>query len=292
MRGNFGRAGTLLDAISKGQRPPTPDVVNTPRGGLDLTHRVALLFAGNPTVNAAWSGVTMRPRAAAEPWVDAWLASLLPDPASVVCTVKYHDAGGDHSRGVRCATWTCGRRMFWPWPMSAARRRRASWRLRIVFAAALPADATNVAIDFTSDCRREASASPMRCSWRSRCAALVSSARALTPQDMTVPEIDAASAGGVVDLGDLRSRANAAVASLQNDLQALNYRRGRAARQSRIPVRAALLRCSFYGVAGSIPLTSTGPDANLADQAASVIALLQDRLNQASACRHRNGASG
>ena len=72
---------------------PTPDVVNTPRGGIDLTHRVALLFAGNATVNPPWSGVSMRPRAAAEPWVDAWLSDLLPDPASVVCTVKYHDGG-------------------------------------------------------------------------------------------------------------------------------------------------------------------------------------------------------
>src|SRR5260370_32298115 len=67
MRGNFGRTGTLLDAISKGQRPPTPDVVDTPRGGIDLTHRLVLLFAGNPAVNAAWSGTTMRPRPATAP---------------------------------------------------------------------------------------------------------------------------------------------------------------------------------------------------------------------------------
>ena len=58
VRGNFGNGGGLMDAISRGSRPPDPDVVTTPRGGIDLTHRVALLFAGVPAQNAAWSGVT------------------------------------------------------------------------------------------------------------------------------------------------------------------------------------------------------------------------------------------
>ena len=58
-----------MDAISKGDRPPDPDVITTPRGGLDLTHRVAVLLAGAPTPNPAWSGVPSHPRAAAEPWL-------------------------------------------------------------------------------------------------------------------------------------------------------------------------------------------------------------------------------
>ena len=45
VRGNFGRGGGLMDAISRGSRPPDPDVVDTPSGGIDLTHRVMLLFA-------------------------------------------------------------------------------------------------------------------------------------------------------------------------------------------------------------------------------------------------------
>ena len=82
VRGNFGRAGGLMDAISQGDRPPDPDVVTTPRGGLDLTHRILLLFAGNPSSAASWSGIPQQARAAAEPWLDAWLSQLLPDPAS------------------------------------------------------------------------------------------------------------------------------------------------------------------------------------------------------------------
>src|SRR5216683_2053284 len=39
MRGNPGRAGALIDAVSKGLRPPEPEVVNTPRAGIDIVHR-------------------------------------------------------------------------------------------------------------------------------------------------------------------------------------------------------------------------------------------------------------
>ena len=46
--------------------------------------------------------------------------------------------------------------------------------------------------------------------------------------------------------------------------------------------RAALLLCSFYGVPGSIPLTSTGSDPLLAQQQTSVGAVLQQRLTKAS----------
>jgi hypothetical protein len=67
VRGSFGSNGGLMDAISRGSRPPDPDIVTTPRGGIALTHRVALLFAGVPAQNAPWSEVTQHPRAAAEP---------------------------------------------------------------------------------------------------------------------------------------------------------------------------------------------------------------------------------
>ncbi|MGC2109993.1 MAG: hypothetical protein WA655_10785 [Candidatus Korobacteraceae bacterium] len=281
MRGNFGRTGTLLDAISKGQRPPTPDVVDTPRGGIDLTHRVALLFAGNPTVNPPWSSATMRPRAAAEPWIDAWLSQLLPDPASVTCNVKYHDAGGDQSRQVSLRDLDVRPEDVLAMADVSSTPQKGELETRILFAATLPADATNVAIDF-------ASASPASISFpdafflAKSLRTVISSARALAPQDMTVPEVDAAPAGGIVDITDLRTRTAAAVASLQNDVQAL-ISAASLLPGNPDPARAALLRCSFYGVTGSIPLSSTGQDPNLAVQAASVTARLQDRLNKASA---------
>ena len=283
MRGNFGRTGTLLDAISKGQRPPTPDVVDTPRGGIDLTHRVVLLFAGKPIVNAPWSGATMRPRAAAEPWLDAWLSQLLPDPASVICKVNYRDAGGDQSRQVSLRDLDVRPQDVLAMAEVSSTPQKGELEARILFAAALPVDATSVAIDFAPAGLAPGSITfPDAFFLAKSLRTLINSSRALAPQDMTVPEVDAGSAGGAIDIADLRARASAAMIGLQNDLQALNTAAG-GLPGNPDPVRAALLRCSFYGVTGSIPMSSAGQDPNLAVQAAAVAALLQDRVNKASA---------
>jgi hypothetical protein len=280
MRGNFGRAGTLLDAISKGQRPPTPDVVDTPRGGIDLTHRVALLFAGTPVVGPPWSAIGMHPRAAAEPWIDAWLSTLLPDPASVACTVKYRDGVGDHAVNVALRALDTQPQDVLALAETGSTPQQGELERRILFAAAVPPAATNIAIDYTPPAGKIAFPDAMALAKSLR--ALVSSARALAPQDLTVPETDAASAGGAIDLVDLRARASGAVASLQGDVLALDTAAA-GLPGSPDPVRKALLRTSFYGVPGSIPLTSSGPDASLADQATAVAKLLKDRLARASA---------
>jgi hypothetical protein len=93
---------------------------------------------------------------------------------------------------------------------------------------------------------------------------------------MTPPETDAAGAGGVVNLADLRARATVAVNGLTTDLAALTAAASDSAR------RAALLQCSFYGVPGSVPLTTTGSDPLLAQQQTNVSGMLQQRLSKAS----------
>lgn len=280
VRGNFGRAGTLVDAISKGQRPPMPDIIDTPRGGIDLTHRVAMLFAGNAVAMGPWSAITMRPRAAAEPWIDAWLGGLLPDPAMVACTVTYTDGGGSHS--VMVTLKDLGVRPQDALAMSeiSSTPQKTETELRILYAAALPADASAVAIDFTPPAGKISFPDAMYLASALR--SLVSSARALTPADMTVSGVTATMTGGVVDLTDLRTRATAAVTSLQTDLNTLTTA-ATGLPGAPDPVRKALLGASFYGVPGSIPLTSTGPDATLAGQAASVAAVLTERLKKATA---------
>ncbi len=287
LRGNFGRAGTLLDAISKGQRPPTPDVVDTPRGGLDLTHRVALLFAGDPAPSPAWSGGSAHPRGIAEPWLDAWLSHILPDPATVLCAVRYHQDGqdgtGDHEIPVSLHDLDLR-------PLDALALadlsdtpQKGEIEARILYAAAVPAGATQIGIDFAPAALGPASISFPDFFFLARSLrSLISSARPLNPQDLTVPEATAANAGGALDPTDLPTRAGDAVTALQNDLAALNAAAA-GLPGAPDPVRAALLRCSFYGVVGSIPLSATGPDPNLANQAAAVGAILQDRFNQASA---------
>lgn len=283
LRGNFGRAGTLIDAISKGQRPPTPDVVDTPRGGLDLIHRVALLFAGDPAPSAAWSGGSSHPRGTVEPWLDAWLSHVLPDPANVLCAVRYQDGTGDHEIPVSLHDLDLR-------PLDALALadlsdapQKGEIEARILYAAAVPAGATQTGIDFAPAALGPASISfPDFFFLAKSLRSLISSARPLNPQDLTVPEVTAAGLIDLIDLTDLPTRAGAAVTALQNDLAALSAAAA-GLPGAPDPVRTALLRCSFYGVVGSIPLSTTGPDPNLASQAAAVGAILQNRLSQASA---------
>lgn len=85
--GNPERAAAAMDAYGKAGLPPEPDVATTPRRGTGLTHRVGLHLAPDA---APAAGAT--PRAAAEPAIDHWLATLLPPLADLVVHVLYTNA--------------------------------------------------------------------------------------------------------------------------------------------------------------------------------------------------------
>ena len=85
--GNYDRAAATLDAYSQATFPPVPDVVQTPRSGIGLTHRVALHFDAN-----AAALPSDNPRAKAEPAMHQWVNGYLPTPAQVSCRVNYPDA--------------------------------------------------------------------------------------------------------------------------------------------------------------------------------------------------------
>lgn len=83
-RGNHARAAAALGALAEGKAPPRPEIVDTPRTGTPLVHRVLLeLPAGGATLPAAWAAIPLTPRAAAEPALNAWVAGLLGDPAQL-----------------------------------------------------------------------------------------------------------------------------------------------------------------------------------------------------------------
>ena len=88
--GSPSRAAATLDAMARGDgHVPDPDSVRTPRSGLALTHRIALVVpAGAPTA-PGWSAPgRVRARQAAAPALEALAASLLPDPRRVRATVR------------------------------------------------------------------------------------------------------------------------------------------------------------------------------------------------------------
>ncbi len=90
LQGNHLRAGGSLDALARGELPPPePEVLRSPRTGTGLTHRV-LILTGDPgagTALAAWTATTTQAaawvRAAAEPRLNAWAATVLGDPGRV-----------------------------------------------------------------------------------------------------------------------------------------------------------------------------------------------------------------
>ena len=294
MRGNFGRGGGLINAISKGDRPPDPDVITTPRGGLDLTHRVAVLLTGSPTINPTWSAVTVHPRAAAEPWLNAWLTTLLPDPSTVICSVQYTDTAGSHTDNVSLLQLSVGSLDCLGMADAAEVAQQAELEARILYAAAIPSGATGVQINYQPASPPAGSVSfPDFFFLAKTLRSLTSTARALGPQDMTVPENNVAQAG--FDTANLSARASAALTSLQTDVSSLSAAAtaeaaaAAAAAGSTTPaltaaeatLRTALLACSYYGVTGSVPSTIT--DANLAAQAKSVLSILNARIMQATA---------
>ncbi|MEO5819721.1 MAG: hypothetical protein ABIT71_04395, partial [Vicinamibacteraceae bacterium] len=81
--GNAARAAAVLDVLGAGEAaPPEPDVVRTPRSGIAIEHRVAVLIADPlPAIVGGW--ITTTPRALAEPRLDRWAQGALGDPASV-----------------------------------------------------------------------------------------------------------------------------------------------------------------------------------------------------------------
>ncbi|GAB4488516.1 MAG: hypothetical protein OHK0019_05000 [Saprospiraceae bacterium] len=82
--GNYDRAAATLDAYSQATYPPVPEVVQTPRSGIGLTHRVALHFDAN-----AVAALSDNPRAKAEPAMQQWANGILPAPTQVSCKVTY-----------------------------------------------------------------------------------------------------------------------------------------------------------------------------------------------------------
>jgi len=90
VQGNIDRAAGTLDTYSKGNYPQIPDVIQTPRSGVNITHRVGLQI----DINAGYDGENS-PRAMAEPGLNSLLKDILPELENIICTVfmKNPDTG-------------------------------------------------------------------------------------------------------------------------------------------------------------------------------------------------------
>ena len=282
MRGNFGRAGGILSAVSAGSQPAEPDIVDTPVGGTDVTHRLMLLFAGAPAAAPAWGGVTIRPRQLAEPWLSSWLGSRLPDPSAVRATVSWTENGQPRSVTVTLSDLDAGPLDLLVLASASTQPQLSELESRIVYAAAPPPDATGITISYALTGQPSGSVGfPDLLTVAQALRDMLGSARALTPQDFSPPETDASADGGVTDLADLNARAQALVDQLDADSSALQAGIVNIAAAPQA-VRAALITASFYGIAGSVPQQADTADT-LATRADSALATLRQRQATAAA---------
>jgi hypothetical protein len=91
--GNYERTAATLDAFGIGSHPPDPEVIQTPRSGISLTHRVGLQLEAGLDGTISPTAVAVTPRARAEPALNAWLAGVLPAPAQIGCLVDHAAPG-------------------------------------------------------------------------------------------------------------------------------------------------------------------------------------------------------
>lgn len=90
LQGNYQRAGANLVARSRGDVPPPElEFVRTPRTGVGLTHRVAVL---TPARKPGKGWAAARPRVKAEPRLTVWAEDLLGPATRVGLTVEARDA--------------------------------------------------------------------------------------------------------------------------------------------------------------------------------------------------------
>ncbi|MGW0884582.1 hypothetical protein [Streptomyces sp. NPDC002671] len=109
--GNPDRAATTLETLAAGgQPPPRPEVLDLPRQGSSVTHRLLIVVPEGTEPAAGWDSPPQRARARAqaEPRVDAWASRLLPAPGRIRLRVSWRRPGQD----------TGGTVTEHPWPLT------------------------------------------------------------------------------------------------------------------------------------------------------------------------------
>jgi len=99
VQGNTIKGGATVNALSKGRFITEPDVVPSTKQGIEIPQRFMMhLDTGDPRELANnWnsiSGVDFRVQA--EPYINKWLCSLLPDPATIFCRIAIRDTEAHH----------------------------------------------------------------------------------------------------------------------------------------------------------------------------------------------------
>ncbi|MFD9323062.1 hypothetical protein ACFWDQ_36360 [Streptomyces sp. NPDC060053] len=92
------RAGATLQTLAAGGHPPPrPEVLDIPRQGTPVTHRLLIVLPEDAAPAAGWNTTaqTARARAQAEPRLDAWASRLLAPPDRIRLRASWRSPGRD-----------------------------------------------------------------------------------------------------------------------------------------------------------------------------------------------------
>lgn len=100
VQGNDEKGGATVNALSKGRILHDPNVIPAIKDGLRVAQRFTMhLDTNNPatTVTNGWGSITgTNYRKTAEPCINKWLSTMLPDPSKVFCNVKAIETNTEH----------------------------------------------------------------------------------------------------------------------------------------------------------------------------------------------------
>jgi hypothetical protein len=263
-RGAFDRTTATIDSVARGESVPVPEVLDTPRTGVGLTHRLIALFT-TLTPTSGWVG---QPRGTAEPFLNSWAAQLLGYPVRVRFRATYlNPTTGAPLPGVAVREVRLPDLRLCPLDMlylatgrSENERGELEQRMRHFVLqtrpANVPADA-DVRLDYSRAPHWQLNTVVSLAEFLESAQAvrqLLLSTRALGAEDLALPE-EAPASG--VSVAEVRGRATVAINALrlvQTDLRAqLNL-----ATADLTVLRAVLLRAAHFGVYSAVPVSAVG----------------------------------
>jgi hypothetical protein len=265
-RGSVDRTSATLESVARGESVSVPEVLDTPRSGTGLTHRlVSLIGAAVQT-----PGFTHQPRGLYEPFLNSWVAQLLGSPMRVRVRATYIDPETGApvnvrfpTREVRLMDVTISALDVLYMSIGRNERERGELEQRLVYflkrnrPAGIPADA-EVRLDYSRAPNWPLNTILSMDEFLEHLRAvrkLVGAARPLRAEDLALPEEGAPAA---VEINDLKRRAQLAgdaLKLLRTDLRALL--------DSPTPpdletLRTVLLRATYFGIYNAVPVSATG----------------------------------
>lgn len=280
-------ASATVSAGAGGARMPESEFVRSPRGGIVVTYRVALLFGEATAAPAGWVNEPT-PRAMAEPSLDAWSAALLGDPATVRARLSVPDPTPSEPERRRERTVTLADLELRPIDVLFLDATEAAQRL-VRVARTEVSDLTTVEVNFDTDPtwdRATIRTFPEILEVAAAIRATIAAARALEARDLIKTDKIMEDAS---DAAELEARATAARGLLEAVLISL--------RDALVAVladpaaeldalREALFVAALFGAPGAVPEFGLEDDVAarraLLDQAAGIERLLTARLSVAA----------